>query len=99
MNACALETGKVSQRLVRYLPQTRDLLLIQNPSAEWTEATVHEWLAQDHDANCHSRESNPDLSSESPTLYRELISENLCHEPAVSQSNKTNQYRTCTAPL
>ena len=31
---------------------------------------MHEWLAQDHDANCHSRESNPGLSSESPTLYQ-----------------------------
>ena len=41
-----------------YLPQTQGLLLIHNPSAEWTEATVHEWLAQDHDANWHSRESN-----------------------------------------
>ena len=55
---------------VRYLPQTQGLLLIHNPSAEGTEATVHDRLGQDHDANCHSRESNPRLSSESPTLNR-----------------------------
>ena len=28
---------RVSLRLVRYLPQTHGLLLIRNPSAEWTE--------------------------------------------------------------
>ena len=56
---------------MRYLPQTQGLLLIHSPSAEWTEATVREWLAQDHDANCHSRESNPGLSSESPTIKRD----------------------------
>ena len=61
---------RVSQRLVSYLPHTQGLLLIHNPSAECTEATAHEWLAQDHDANCHSWKSNPGLSSESPTLNR-----------------------------
>ena len=62
---CTGNWTRVSQR-VRYLLQTLGLLLIHNPSAEWTEATVHEWLAQDHDD--HSRESNPGLSSESPTF-------------------------------
>ena len=66
---CTGHWTRVSQR-VRYLPQTQGLLLIHNPSAEWTEAAVHELLAQDHDSNCHSRESNPGLSSKSPTIYR-----------------------------
>ena len=47
---------------MRYLPRTQGLLLIHNLSAEWTEATVHEWLAQDHDANYQSQESNPGVA-------------------------------------
>ena len=39
---CTGNWTKVSQRLVRYLPQTQGLLFLHNPSAEWTEATVHE---------------------------------------------------------
>ena len=69
MTASALETGPGFHSACGYHTQTQGLLLIQNPSAEWTEGNVHEWLAQDHDANCHSRESNPGLSNESPTLY------------------------------
>ena len=52
---CTGNWTRVPQRLVRYLPQTQGLLLIHNPSAEWTEATVQEWLAQDHDANVLSQ--------------------------------------------
>ena len=43
---CTGNWTRVSQRLVRYLPQTQGLLLIHNTSAEWTKETVHEWLAQ-----------------------------------------------------
>ena len=66
---CTGNWTMVSQR-VRYLPQTQGPLLINNPSVEWTEATVHEWLAQEYDANFNSRESKPGLSSESLTLNR-----------------------------
>ena len=72
---------RVSQRFVRYLPQTQGLLLIHNPSAEWTEATVHEWLAQDHDANCHSRESNPSGKNVGKqSMHREDISKQSMHQ-------------------
>jgi len=42
---CTGNWTRVSHRIVRYLPQTQGLLLIHNSSAEWTEATMHEWLA------------------------------------------------------
>ena len=40
--ASALETEPVFHSACDYLPQTQGLLLIHNPSAEWTEANVHE---------------------------------------------------------
>ena len=54
MNENALETGPGFTALSA-VPSAEGLLLIHNPSAEWTEATVHEWFAQDHDEYCHSR--------------------------------------------
>ena len=60
---------------------------------------MHEWLAQDDDANCHSRESNPGLSSESPTLNRLLYQR--CNHSAttfrVINAKKTLCLDWCTA--
>ena len=69
MNASAPETGpgfhSACGSITEYARSRR-----HNPSAEWTETTVHEWLAQDHNANCHSRELKHGLSSECPTHCR-----------------------------